>query len=234
LASHGKEYFKIFDGHDDSVDECHDDNGDAIMVLAGNKLGFFIWENIEEDGFTKDKTEKRSGEGDNEDHHKLCYDDLDLGGNVVKVEILKHEQELGVDVVEEGQVAKHGGDGVNGDNQKQRCENDFHHFSFGLSAKVAVDREHGAVAFERKEESWERINGVRAESEWISLAFLLIFGTMSASGGIFQRTLISGKFLLGDDSNDEKDNGKNGNGRSVAEVLHVSEAGEWRYDKSNE
>ena len=36
LASHGKEYFEIFDGHDDSVDECHDDNGDAIMVLAGN------------------------------------------------------------------------------------------------------------------------------------------------------------------------------------------------------
>lgn len=58
---------------------------------------------------------------------------MDLGGNVVKVEILKHEQELGVDVVEEGQVAKHGGDGVNADNQKQGCENDFHHFSFGLN-----------------------------------------------------------------------------------------------------
>ena len=49
----------------------------------------------------------------------LCYDDLDLGGNVIKAEILEHEQELGVDVVEEGQVAKHGGDGVNADNQKQ-------------------------------------------------------------------------------------------------------------------
>lgn len=88
MASHGEEYFEIFDGHDDCVDECHDDNGDAIMVLAGNlkthyceilvwilkdthKLGFFFWENIEEDGFSKDETEKRSGEGDNEDHHKL-------------------------------------------------------------------------------------------------------------------------------------------------------------------
>lgn len=102
----------------------------------------------------------------------LCYNDLDLCGYVIKIEVLKHEQELGVDVVEEGEVAKHGGDGVHAYNQKQRRENDFHHFSFrlnrkselyssddfNLSSKVAVDGEHGAVAFEREEKSWERID----------------------------------------------------------------------------
>jgi len=65
----------------------------------------------------------------------LCYNDLDLCGYVIKIEVLKHEQELGVDVVEEGEVAKHGGDGVHAYNQKQRRENDFHHFSFGLNRK---------------------------------------------------------------------------------------------------
>lgn len=57
--------------HNGTCRQSKVDSSVDFFVKVTHKLGFFFWENIEEDGFTKDETEKRSGEGDNEDHHKL-------------------------------------------------------------------------------------------------------------------------------------------------------------------
>ena len=50
---------------------------------------------------------------------------------------------------------------------------------------------------------------------------------------IFQRTLVGSKVFLGDDSNDEENDGENGNSGGVTEIFHVSKTGEWCDDEGD-
>ena len=57
---------------------------------------------------------------------------------------------------------------------------------------------------------------------------------LSITVRVFKRALPRGEVLLSDNGDYEKNDGENGDGRSIAKVFDVSETSKWCDDKSNE